>query len=27
LGAALVRRNIGLVYGGGVGLMGVLADM
>jgi hypothetical protein len=27
LGAALVRRNIGLVYGGGnVGLMGVLAD-
>ena len=27
MGAALVRRNIGLVYGGGVGLMGVLADM
>lgn len=27
LGAELVRRNIGLVYGGGnVGLMGVLAD-
>ena len=28
LGAELVRRKIGLVYGGGnVGLMGVLADM
>ena len=27
LGAELVRRNMGLVYGGGnVGLMGVLAD-
>jgi uncharacterized protein (TIGR00730 family) len=27
LGAELVRKNIGLVYGGGnVGLMGVLAD-
>jgi hypothetical protein len=27
MGAGLVRRNIGLVYGGGnVGLMGVLAD-
>ena len=27
MGAELVRRNVGLVYGGGkVGLMGVLAD-
>src|SRR5579862_3983309 len=27
LGAALVQRNLGLVYGGGnIGLMGILAD-